>query len=369
MIRRACALLLLASCTPGPLEGGAYRCDFGGPAAQCPENWRCGIESHCHFLGDVSRPWRCNTAAQCEADYQCGLDNARDGGECHDPAVGIAYACLSDAHCSAGWHCGPEGRCYDRTVPTDFLCRANAGEEHRGSRPARLRRLHRALRNPRPASKSPDSMLRPVVRVSVWPYVTPVMHAPPPTLPPAVLTQQPTRRNLLKAFGIGGVVLAGGAWVWNTVGRFGPPAEGRLVFDADEFRILEKVCEAVFPGPPDYPFSAHQVQTAEFVDAYVSNLYDDLQLLFRTLIRTLNVSPIVTHGRSFYWLGLEKRQAVLEQWANSDLRLRRAGYQSLTFAVKLGYFEDDRVRAAGGFVPGCNLPQAGRPPGLGTRNG
>ncbi len=128
MIRRACALLLLASCTPGPLEGGAYRCDFGGPVDQCPENWRCGLESYCHFLGDVSRPWRCNTAAQCEANYQCGLDSARDGGECHNPAVGVSYPCFADTHCTAGWHCGPEGRCYDRSIPTDFVCRPSAGD-------------------------------------------------------------------------------------------------------------------------------------------------------------------------------------------------------------------------------------------------
>lgn len=195
------------------------------------------------------------------------------------------------------------------------------------------------------------------------------MIAPPPAAPPPLLAQKPTRRTLLKTLGVGGLVLAGGAWAWRTAGLFGPPAPGRLVFDADEFRILEKVCEAVFPGPPLWPYSADQVQTAGFVDTYVSNLYDDHHLLFRSLIRTLNISAIVSHGRSFYWLGLEKRQDVLQHWRSSDLRLRRAGYQSLTFAIKLGYFEDDRVRAAGGFTTGCNLPQAGRPQGLGTRNG
>ena len=191
---------------------------------------------------------------------------------------------------------------------------------------------------------------------------------PPLPLPP-LIAQKPTRRTLLKALGIGGLVVAGGAWVWKTVGLFGPPAPGLLVFDANEFRILEKACEAIFPGPPEWPYAADQVQTAGFVDAYVASLYDDHHLLFRTLLRTLNVSTIVSHGRSFYWLGLEKRQQVLQQWRNSELRLRRAGYQSLTFAIKLGYFEDDRVRAAGGFTPGCNVPQEGRPKGLGVRIG
>jgi 5-carboxymethyl-2-hydroxymuconate isomerase len=111
------------------------------------------------------------------------------------------------------------------------------------------------------------------------------------------------------------------------------------------------------------------VQTPAFVDAYVGNLYEDHHLLFRALVRTLNVSTVVSDGRSFYWLGLRQRQEVLQQWRTSDLRVRRAGYQSLTFAIKLGYFEDDRVRAAGGFTAGCILPQEHRPQGLGARRG
>ena len=194
------------------------------------------------------------------------------------------------------------------------------------------------------------------------------MNVPPPAAPPPLLAQKPTRRNVLKAAGIGGLVLMGGTWVWATVGRFGPPASGRMVFDTQEFANLQKVCEAFFPGRPEFPFSADEVQTAEFVDTYAGNLYPDVQLLFRVLIRTLNVSPIPTRGRSFYWLPLQARREVLEEWRTSNLRVRRAGFQSLSFAIKLGYFEDDRVRAAGGFTIGCNIPTDARPQGLGVRH-
>ncbi len=192
------------------------------------------------------------------------------------------------------------------------------------------------------------------------------MHVPPPAPVPVLLAHKPTRRTLLKIAGLGGLAIAGGAWAWKTAGLFGPPAAGRMVFDADEFRTLEKACEAVFPGPPDWPFSADQVQTAGFVDTYVGNLYEDHHLLFRVLLRTLNASTLLSYGHSFYWLALPQRQAVLQQWRTSDLRVRRLGYQSLTFAIKLGYFEDDRVRAAAGFTLGCDVPQQGRPKGLGT---
>lgn len=195
------------------------------------------------------------------------------------------------------------------------------------------------------------------------------MNVPPPVSPPALLTAKPTRRTLLKVLGVGGLLVAGGTWVWRTVGRFGPPAAGRMVFDQSEFAILQKACEAYFPGRPEWPFSADEVQTAEFVDTYAGNLYPDVQLLFRVLLRTLNVTPVPTRGRSFYWLPLEARQAVLQEWRTSELRVRRAGYQSLSFAIKLGYFEDDRVRAAAGFTAGCNVPTDARPPGLGARHG
>jgi hypothetical protein len=194
------------------------------------------------------------------------------------------------------------------------------------------------------------------------------MHAPPPVVPPPLLSQKPTRRTLLKVAGFGGLLLGGGTWVWRTVGRFGPPAPGLMVFDKSEFAILQKACEAFFPGPPEVPFSADEVQTAQFVDTYAGNLYPDTALLFRILVRTLNVSSLPTRGRSFYWLPLAGRQQLLQEWRVSDLKVRRAGYQSLSFAIKLGYYEDDRVRAAAGFESGCNLPQDTRPPGLGGKS-
>src|SRR5262245_8361726 len=117
---------------------------------------------------------------------------------------------------------------------------------------------------------------------------------PPPTMPPPLLAGKPSRRGLLKAAGIGGVALLTGTWVWSTLGRFGPPAPGLKIFDADEFEVLGKACEAYFPGKPNFHFSSYEVNTPQFVDTYVSGLYPDHQQLFRVLIRTLNLSPIPT---------------------------------------------------------------------------
>jgi hypothetical protein len=174
----------------------------------------------------------------------------------------------------------------------------------------------------------------------------------------------PSRRRLLKWGVAGGALLGGGTWVYKTVGNFGPPAPGLVVFDAHEFAVLEATCDAFFPGAPDWPLSAAEAETAKFVDRYVGGLYPDNQMLFRAFMRTLNLSTVLTHGRTFRWLSQPDRHEVMEGWANSSLYVRRAGNQSLSLIINMGYFEHPRVREAGGFIEGCPIPQEGRPQGI-----
>lgn len=123
------AAVLLTSCTSGPLEGGRYDCRFDGGDQEeaCPGEWRCGLENSCHRKGDVSVAWKCFTGAQCERGYSCGLTDKRDAGECHDPNRPAPWPCSEDRHCAGDWHCGPEGVCYDRTVPAARACRQIPG--------------------------------------------------------------------------------------------------------------------------------------------------------------------------------------------------------------------------------------------------
>jgi hypothetical protein len=174
--------------------------------------------------------------------------------------------------------------------------------------------------------------------------------APLPERPPL-----PTRRRVLKWGSVGAVLIGAGAWFYRTPARFGPPAPGRAVFDTNEFEVLEAAAMTVFPGPPVCPYSGADIDIAARVDEYVGGLYPDTQLLFRALVRTLNITPVVTYGRSFYYLTPRLRARVLESWQDSEASLRRAGHQSLTFALKMAYYEDKRVRAAAGFTSGCPI--------------
>jgi hypothetical protein len=179
-----------------------------------------------------------------------------------------------------------------------------------------------------------------------------------------VTTQRPSRRRFLK-LGIAGAALLGtGTALYRTLGRFGPPALGYKVFDAEEVAVLEAACEAHFPGPPEWPLTAKEAGVPAFVDRYLAELYPDNQTLIRALLRTLNVSTLVTHRAQFKNLPVRERLDVLDTWAASSLRLRRAGNQSVTLFIKMGYFENEKVRGALGYTYGCEVPQEGRPQGI-----
>lgn len=152
--------------------------------------------------------------------------------------------------------------------------------------------------------------------------------------------------------------------MWKTLRGFGPPKAGFFVFDDGEVEVLEKLAEAVFPGPPALPLTAQEARVAGFVDLYVHGVYADTQALFRMLVRTLNLSTVLSHGAAFRYLSVEKRQQAFAEWGVSDLRVRRAGYQSLLLPLSMGYFEDKRVREALGFVSGCGVENMGERPDL-----
>ncbi len=193
---------------------------------------------------------------------------------------------------------------------------------------------------------------------------------PPPRLPASVLSAgRIDRRTLLKVAGIGGLSLVGATWAHRTLRGFGPPKPGFFVLDELEADVVAQLAAAAFPGPPEWPLSADEVNVAAFVDLYVSQLYADLQGLLRTLVRAVNVSTLATHGSTMRLLPAAERLSAWKAWSGSTVAVRRAAYQSLTFAMHLGYFEDDRVRAAGGLTRGCALPDAASRPDLWTMVG
>ncbi|MBK7857603.1 MAG: gluconate 2-dehydrogenase subunit 3 family protein [Archangiaceae bacterium] len=174
----------------------------------------------------------------------------------------------------------------------------------------------------------------------------------------------PSRRRFLKLGIAGAVLFPAGVLMYRTFGTFGSPAPGYRTFDERELAVLGAVADAYFPGPPDQALSGREAGCVEFVDRYVHHLYPDNRVLLRALLRTLDVSTLASHRSRFTDLSDAERLTVLETWAASSLRVRRAGHSSLTLFVKMGYFENDRVREHLGYTLGCEVPQDGRPQGV-----
>lgn len=170
---------------------------------------------------------------------------------------------------------------------------------------------------------------------------------------PLVGPGRPSRRRLLQVAGAGGLLLLGGGWLFRALRGFGPPAPGLTCFDEGELAIVEHVAEAFFPGPPQMPVSWRDAEVAAFADAHVSGFHAETAQLFRTLLRAINLAPVLSYGHTFCALPLAQRRAVLEDWRKSRFVVRRSGYQSLRFLCAMGYFEHPRVRAALGLRLGC----------------
>lgn len=193
------------------------------------------------------------------------------------------------------------------------------------------------------------------------------MQLPPPLVPevpapgegsknegaPAGLRIQ--RRTLLKLGGVGGALFLTGGWVYRTLLRAGPPAPGMEVLSEEELRVAGAIAETFFPGPPQSPLSAREVGLARYADGYVAELYEDQQQLLRLLLRTMEVSGYVSHGRPFSRLPVSARRGLLSSWKESDLQTRRAAHDTLRLIFSLGFFEDGRVRRALGLGLGCNV--------------
>lgn len=196
-----------------------------------------------------------------------------------------------------------------------------------------------------------------------------MLRLPPLQPPPLLAAGRIDRRTLLKLAGVSGLAVAGAGWAFKALRGFGPATAGFFVLDELEADVVRQLAIAAFPGPPEWPLSADEVGVAAFVDLYVSQLYPDLQELLRTLIRAVNASTLATHGSTMRRLPVAERLSAWKAWSVSSIAVRRAAYQSLTFAMHLGYFEDDRVREAAGFTRGCVLPDAASRPDLWTMVG
>jgi len=156
-----------------------------------------------------------------------------------------------------------------------------------------------------------------------------------------------TRRRFLKRT-IGGALLLGGAYVvGRQLGRY-PVEEAtarRLtVLSPKEYTVLAAVARRICAGDDAGVPTSDDTQVALFVDGYLARLDDGLRSDVKALLQ------LVEHGgffrlraKRFTQMAPDEQDAMLADWEQSRLAVRRQGFQALKTMCLLGYWRDDRT--------------------------
>lgn len=176
----------------------------------------------------------------------------------------------------------------------------------------------------------------------------PLMHLPPPGGMP--------RRSLLKKGLLGGALLAlgGGAALALRPGRELPlPPEGLRVLSAREYAVVDALARRMAPVAVGFPDPTRDVPTALHVDRLLAAGDAGAAREVRQLLGLLEsaLGGFLLGGRTqpFTQLDGAVQDAVLAEWRDSGLAVRRTGFLALKTLVLGAYYGDPRAQAATGY--------------------
>ena len=153
-------------------------------------------------------------------------------------------------------------------------------------------------------------------------------------------------------------------WAVARIGLGYPPAaDGTPRLRRAERALLAGVAEAVFPPGGAIAHSGLDARIPAYVDALVARAQPRPRRLMRLLFFLFEHGTLIFPAsggllgrRRFSSLGLERRIAVLEDWAGSRLSARRQAFGSLRAIVTLGYFAHPPVLRQLGLAPWAIVP-------------
>ncbi len=134
------------------------------------------------------------------------------------------------------------------------------------------------------------------------------------------------RRTFLKTgllagtgIAVGFPVVRVGLW-WNR-----RPGDGLKALSDREYEIADAMAEAYFPPGGNPPQSGKELNLALFLDEQIAAMDDDLQRVMKAGLHTIQDVTIVDtlNPMPFHKLPLERRQQILEEWANSAVFAKR----------------------------------------------
>jgi hypothetical protein len=192
------------------------------------------------------------------------------------------------------------------------------------------------------------------------------MDVPHPEPAPAGLS----RRSLVKRGLLGGALLAaGGAGFLALRGGavVAPPADGLLVFTPAQFAVLDAVARRMVRPRKGWP-TVDQVGVARAADRIAARVEASAQKELQQLLGLFEngLAGFLFGGRTrpFTRLDGADQDAVLAEWRDSGIALRRTGYAALRTLVIAAYYQSPTVWPSLGydgppaiFEVGATLPE------------
>lgn len=167
------------------------------------------------------------------------------------------------------------------------------------------------------------------------------MYLPPPG-------EKPSRRGVLKKGLLGGVVLAlgGGTWLFTRPSASIDLPEGLRVLNAREYACLHALVQRFIPPHENFP-DADALNTTVAADGVMAMMEEVTRDELKQLINLFeNALPAFLFGRrrqTFSMLPMDQQFAVIDEWRDSKLTLRRTGYLALRGLVMAAYYGNPKT--------------------------
>lgn len=162
---------------------------------------------------------------------------------------------------------------------------------------------------------------------------------------------------------IGAATVAALAALGVRVTRLPGAAPSHRLLSDDEFVLVTAIADGLFPPGNPLGVAGNEVAVAEEVDRLLATELDpEMRLVFRYLIRGLDLGTVASRGRSFAALDTEARADVMRVWSDSSVVPRRMAFEGIKLVVGMAFMNDPKIVAATGWEFSCWRPQGAEVP-------
>lgn len=167
--------------------------------------------------------------------------------------------------------------------------------------------------------------------------------------------EKPSRRGVLKKGLLGGALLAlggGGFLAFRRSAEEEAPKEGLTVLSPREYAVFAALARRLVPARAGWP-TTDELRVALLADRILAaadvTAQQELKGLLGLFENALSGFLFGRRTRPFTQLEASEQDAVLDEWRNSGLTLRRSGYLALRMVVLAAYYASPRTWAAVGY--------------------